>query len=351
MIRLGARNSPLARSQADQVADALRAEGVDSRFVPIRTQGDVDRRELVQIGGTGVFTAAVRDALLEDRIDLAVHSCKDLPTAPVEGLETVAHPAREDTRDVLVGLRLDQLPTDRPVVVGTGAPRRVVQLEQLAAERDIELTCKPIRGNVGTRLQLVRDGAVDAVVLAAAGLRRLGLLVAEDDVVQPLEIDGLPAELLGEDLMLPAPGQAALALEIASSLDSEIRRALTRLDDAVTRAEVLAERRFLAVLEAGCTAPVGARARVASHPSADRPGTDLTLVAVLGRTGEIEDRMQHTNTRLGTSAGPLAGADQVIGRGGLVQVSGHGSTADPVELGARLAELTLTRIDLADFPR
>jgi hydroxymethylbilane synthase len=322
MIRIGARNSPLARAQATQVADALKAYGLESTFVPIRTQGDIDRRELTQIGGTGVFTAAVRDALLDERVDLAVHSCKDLPTAPVDGLEIIAHPKREDTRDVLVGMRLDELTaraTEGPITIGTGAPRRAVQLQQFAAERGLQLTCTPIRGNVGTRLDLVRDGTVDAVVLAAAGLRRLGLLTESG------EVDGLAAEVLAEEMMLPAAGQAALALEIASSLDSEIRRALTRLNDADTRAEVLAERQFLAVLEAGCTAPVGARARVWSRD----PGTDLTLDAVLGTTGEDTDRMQPTSP--------------------LIRVSGQGSMADPAALGSRLAELALARVDPVNF--
>lgn len=352
MIRIGARSSALARAQADQVADALRSHGVQTEYVPIRTQGDVDRRELTQIGGTGVFAAAVREQLLDGSIDVAVHSCKDLPTTPVDGLEVIAHPAREDTRDVLVGLRMDEL-VDRgragSLTIGTGAPRRTVQLQQLAAERGLDLGCRPIRGNVETRISLVRDGVVDAVVLAAAGLRRLGLLAAGEEsgkTGRQVQIAGLPAELLTDDQVLSAPGQAALAIEIRSSLDSENRRVLTRLDDAVTRAEVLAERRFLAVLEAGCTAPVGARAKVGARD----PGTDLTLAAVLGTTGKVRGQVQLTSAL--SEGSPAPGVEgEVSRRGDLIQVRGQGSAADPVELGSRLAELVLSTVDLAEIPR
>lgn len=341
MIRIGARKSPLARAQAELIAEALRAYGMDSEFVPIRTQGDIDRRELTQIGGTGVFTAAVREALLDDTIDVAVHSCKDLPTAPVAGLQVAAYPPREDGRDVLVGLRLDDLAgLDRPIRIGTGAPRRVVQLERLAAERGLDMQLEPIRGNVDTRLDLVRTGKLDAIVLAAAGLRRLGRIegVGEGGPSTSsgsggsVTVGGLPGEVLPYALMLPAPGQGALAVEMrsvaegetAGSLDSEIQSVLTRLDDAVTRAQVLAERRFLAVLEAGCTAPVGARAEVRAAVGSAvvrDPGDDLTLVAVIGRT---------------------MGRDPI-------NVSGSGSSADPDELGSRLAEHALTLVDRSEF--
>jgi hydroxymethylbilane synthase len=355
MIRIGARNSPLARAQADQIAAALAAYGMQTEFVPIRTRGDVDRRELTQIGGTGVFTGAVRDALLDGSIDVGVHSLKDLPTAAVDGLEVVAYPAREDTRDVLVGADLDNA-LDRPLVIGTGAPRRAVQLQQLAADRGLKIHIEPIRGNVDTRLEQVREGRFDATVLAAAGLRRLGRI--EGDETSPaasLTVAGLPARLLSHEHVLPAPGQASLAVEASTALDSEIRRILTRLDSAVTRAEVLAERRFLAVLEAGCTAPVGARAKVNSLPRDGRndesvrdPGADLTLVAVIGRTREDDPTQQVRSGAAGT-ADPVAGRDTLIDRGRLVTVSGHGSQADPTELGGRLARLVLDTVDPSEF--
>ena len=174
-IRLGARTSPLARAQVELVRAALAARGVDAVFVGITTQGDTDRRQLTEIGGAGVFAGAVRDALRAGTIDVGVHSLKDLPTAPDDDLEVVAIPEREDTRDVLVGRRLDDLRDgDR---VGTGAPRRAIQLADWAESVGRDVSAVPIRGNVDTRIELARRGEVAAVILAAAGLRRLGYLV------------------------------------------------------------------------------------------------------------------------------------------------------------------------------
>jgi hydroxymethylbilane synthase len=329
-IRIGARNSPLARAQADLVAASLQAYGVSSEFVPISTRGDVDRRELTQIGGTGVFTGAVRDALLDGSIDIGVHSLKDLPTGAVDGLEIIAYPEREDTREIVVGRWLDDpeiADGRRDYGVGTGAPRRAAQLRRLAAERGIRIRIEPIRGNVDTRVRQVAEGRFDATVLAAAGLRRLNRIDGwQPDQREPagqLTVGGLPARLLSYDQMLPAAGQGALAVEAATHLDSEICAVVTRLDHAATRAEVLAERRFLAVLEAGCTAPVGARAeftssaQVADGGTVRDAGADLTLAAVIGRTK---------------------------GDGGLVTVTGSGSSADPADLGERLASQALSII-------
>ena len=288
VLRLGARTSPLARAQVDLVAGLLAARGVPSSFVGVTTRGDVDQRALTLIGGTGVFAGAVRDALRNGEIDVAVHSLKDLPTAADPDLEVLAVPRREDTRDVLVGARLADL--DDGARVGTGAPRRAVQLHDWARRQGRRIEVVPVRGNVDTRLGLVRSGAVDAVVLAAAGLRRLGYLHSED----PAEGNGfshpsggkavvkdLAAEILALDLMLPAPGQGALALEVSRDLDPELRAHVKALDDAVSHAEALVERGFLARLEAGCTAPVGARAIVKSVRGTSH---DLTLAAVIGRT-------------------------------------------------------------------
>ena len=173
-IRIGARTSPLARAQADQVAGWLQAEGFATEFVGITTTGDVDQRSLTQIGGTGVFVGAVREALYDRRIDVAVHSLKDLPTAAAAELEVAATPAREDSRDVLVGRTLDTLRDgDR---IGTGSPRRAIQLAEIAERLGIELDVVEIRGNVDTRIARAADGEVSAVLLAAAGLRRLGHL-------------------------------------------------------------------------------------------------------------------------------------------------------------------------------
>jgi len=259
-LRLGTRASELATTQAGWVADRLRALGHQVDLVPVRTEGDASTRPLTEIGGTGVFAAALRRALLEDRIDVAVHSLKDLPTQPEPGLVVAAVPEREDPRDVLVardGRRLGDLPAG--AVVGTGSPRRATQLAELAPE----LVVREIRGNVDTRIAMVRDGRVDAVVLAAAGLRRLGRIEEA-------------TEILPTSVMLPAPGQGALAVECRDD-DETVRAAVRPLDDPVTRACVRAERVLLRRLEAGCTAPVGALA-VADGPV-------LTLTGFVGLDG------------------------------------------------------------------
>ncbi|MBO0811742.1 MAG: hypothetical protein J2P23_06810, partial [Microlunatus sp.] len=166
-------------------------------------------------------------------VDIAVHSLKDLPTAAPDGLEVVAYPDREDTREVLVGRWFDDPEAaGRPLVIGTGAPRRAAQLRQLAADRGVEVRIEPIRGNVDTRLQQVRDGRFDATVLAAAGLRRLGRIDDADLSDGAVTVAGSAARLLTYEELLPAPGQGALAVETAADLDSDIRSVLTRLDSA-----------------------------------------------------------------------------------------------------------------------
>jgi hydroxymethylbilane synthase len=278
-IRLGARTSPLARAQVALVSAALDARGVRSRFVGVTTRGDVDGRPLTEIGGTGVFVGAVRDALRTGAIDVAVHSLKDLPTATEDDLELVAIPEREDTRDVLIGCHLADLRDGSRI--GTGSPRREMQLLDWAARTGVELEVLPVRGNVDTRIDRIRRGEVDAVVLAAAGLHRLGHLGDVTPARSTTVVGSLPAEVLDHQMMLPAPGQGALALEISSSLSIDQRSALAALDDPMARAESLAERGFLAALEAGCTAPVGTRAVVKSVRGTS---LDLTLTAVIGRT-------------------------------------------------------------------
>jgi hydroxymethylbilane synthase len=318
-IRLGARRSALARAQANQVAAALASDGIDSSFVGVTTAGDVDQRHLTEIGGTGVFVSAVRDALRRGEIDVAVHSLKDLPTAPADDLEILAIPAREDSRDVLVGRRLDDLVNgDR---VGTGAPRRAMQLLDWAAGRGLRLDVVPIRGNVDTRIERVREGQVDAVILAAAGLRRLGVL-GESEAIREILVKQIPAQILDHQVMLPAPGQGALALEIHRSLSIEIRHHLAALDNSVARAESLVERGFLAALEAGCTAPVGAHAAVTGVRG---KSLDLTLTAVIGRT-LLSDLSEPTK------AGPV------------LRLEAHGSSMDPRQFGATHAGEVLAKL-------
>jgi len=241
-LRLGTRRSALALAQSGLVARALtEAAGRPVELVEITTFGDVSREALAQIGGTGVFVNALRDALLAGRIDLAVHSLKDLPTADPEGLGLAAVPEREDVRDVLVardGSKFADLPPGARV--GTGSPRRAAQLRLLRA--DLEIV--PIRGNVDTRIGYVTSGSLDAVVLAYAGLSRLDRIGEATDFFDPIAL-------------LPAPGQGALAVECRAS-DLELTRLLgASLDHGPTRRAVAAERALLAALEAGCSAPVG----------------------------------------------------------------------------------------------
>ncbi|MER7507407.1 hydroxymethylbilane synthase [Streptomyces lavendulae] len=247
-LRLGTRRSKLAMSQSGHVAEAVRAiTGRPVELVEITTYGDVSRENLAQIGGTGVFVTALRDALVRGEVDFAVHSLKDLPTTQPDELVIAAMPKREDPRDALVardGLTFEQLPDGARV--GTGSPRRTAQLHAYARSLGKRIETVAIRGNVDTRIGFVRDGKLDAVVLAAAGLNRIG---RGDEAT----------DLLSVDNMLPAPGQGALAVECLAS-DAELVAALGELDDPHTRAAVTAERVLLAALEAGCSAPVGALA-------------------------------------------------------------------------------------------
>ena len=319
-IRLGARTSALARAQANEVATALAAGGAEVSFVGITTTGDLDQRQLTEIGGTGVFVSAVRDALRRDEIDLAVHSLKDLPTTAAEDLEIIAIPVREDTRDVLVGRQLDDLFDGARI--GTGAPRRAMQMIDWAAERGLQLEVVPIRGNVETRIERVREAKVDAVILAAAGLRRLGLLPAIDTAPEGIVVKQLPAQILDHQVMLPAPGQGALALEIHRSLSIEMRRRLALLDNPVARAESLVERGFLAALEAGCTAPVGAHAVVTAVRGTS---LDLTLTAVIGRT-------------------LLSNLSEPTKAGSVLRLEAHGSSDDPEQFGVAHAGEVLAQL-------
>ncbi|WP_093781808.1 hydroxymethylbilane synthase [Streptomyces sp. yr375] len=247
-LRLGTRRSRLALAQSRQVADAVsRVTGRSVELVEITTYGDVSREQLAQIGGTGVFVTALRDALAKGEVDFAVHSLKDLPTTQPEELVLAAVPVREDPRDVLVArdaLKFTDLP--RGARIGTGSPRRMAQLNAYARGHGLDIETVAIRGNVDTRLGYVHDGALDAVVLAAAGLSRIGRL---DEVTDFLSID----------TVLPAPGQGALAIECAAD-HADLIATLGELDDPFTRVAVTAERSLLAALEAGCSAPVGALA-------------------------------------------------------------------------------------------
>ncbi|MET0820366.1 MAG: hydroxymethylbilane synthase [Aeromicrobium sp.] len=261
-LRLGTRASELAMTQSGMIADRLRTEcDVDVELVTISTEGDRSTAPLASMGGQGVFVAALREALVRGDVDFAVHSLKDLPTTPDPRLTVAAIPRREDPRDVLVardGLTLGELPHGSRI--GTGSPRREAQLNALGL--GVEVVA--IRGNVGTRVGKIAAGDVDGVLLARAGLLRLGRADEATEVIDPLQ-------------MLPAPGQGALACECRVD-DDATTRLLARLDDSDTRAAVTAERSLLATLEAGCSAPVGALAEIADGDHGD----ELWLRAVVG---------------------------------------------------------------------
>ena len=271
-MRLGTRRSTLATTQSGWVAQCLRDLGHDVDIVEITTFGDTSTAPLSSIGGTGVFVTAIRKALLGGEIDVAVHSLKDLPVAPEPGLRIAAIPVREDPRDAVVardGLTLGKLPSGS--VVGTGSPRRVAQLTALG----LEVSVMDIRGNVDTRISVVHDGACDAVLLAHAGLARLGRL---DEVTESLD----PQQ------MLPAPGQGALAVECREDRPDVIE-ALSALDDPDTRAAVSAERALLAALEAGEEAVLEDH-EVGPRPVGDRlvePERDRAAVAQRDQAGRV----------------------------------------------------------------
>ena len=243
-LRLGTRKSPMAMAQSGRVASLVtELTGASVELVGLTTFGDVTRAELVQVGGTGVFVSALRESLLAGEVDFAVHSLKDLPVGPAPGIVLAAVPPREDPRDSLVardGAKLADLsPGAR---IGTGSPRRAAQL--LLLRPDVRPV--PVRGNAGTRLGKVESGEFDAVLLAYAGLARIGRLDAVTQVFEP-------------DEMVPAPGQGALAVECLDR-DPGLADLLACVDNPVSRAAVTAERSLLAALQAGCSAPVGAYA-------------------------------------------------------------------------------------------
>lgn len=320
-VRIGTRASKLALTQTQQTANRLAAVGgFPVELVHIKTEGDVRTGSLSQMGGTGVFVAALREALLDKTCDVAVHSLKDLPTGAAPGLAIAATPPRVDVRDVLCardGLTLDTLPAGARI--GTGSPRRAAQL--LAARPDVEVI--DIRGNVDTRLGRVpglpgntvtdvvqgKSCDLDAVVLAAAGLERMGRL---DAVTQ----------YFGTDIMLPAPGQGALAIECRTAdaprradspngPEAPLAQALAALNDDDTRLAVTAERAVLARLEAGCAAPVGAYAY--------RKGSMLHLEAVVcavdGKRTVREQKATDGLTEVGATLLGIEVAEQLLASG------------------------------------
>jgi hydroxymethylbilane synthase len=291
-LRLGSRKSPMAITQSRQVADMITERtGRPVEIVGVTTVGDVNRAQLTQIGGTGVFVGALREALLAGEVDLAVHSLKDLPAAPAAGILLAAVPPRDDPRDALIardGIKLADLPAGASI--GTGSLRRAAQL--LALRPDLQ--CVPIRGNAGTRLQKVTDGELDAVVLASAGLARIGSSGAITQILEP-------------DEMLPAPGQGALAVECRDG-EAGLAELLATVNDALSMAAAVAERGLLQGLSAGCSAPIGGYAA--------GPGPLLMRAVVLSPDGSRALRVQ--------ASAPAAEASRL----------GHDLAAELLRLGA-----------------
>ena len=307
MIRVGTRASALARTQSGTVARAVEeATGEQCVLVDVRTHGDRSAAPLVELSrssaGVGLFVSALRDALLAGDVDVAVHSLKDLPTAAAPGIALAAVPEREDPRDALVtrgGLLFAQLPPGARV--GTGSPRRAAMLRALAQRHSLDIEVVDVRGNVDTRIARVSDD-LHAVVLALAGLRRLGR-------------QHEASEILPVEDVLPCPGQGALAVEtrVDDALGARITAAL---DHPPSRAAVAAERSLLAVLEAGCSAPVGALAHIQ-----DGDPRRMTLDGALG-----------------------------TGRGELVRIRRTGATADAPGLGRGTGEELLVAAGISTRP-
>ncbi len=298
---LGTRASALARAQTDRIVELLKTAWPDlvCEVKPIVTQGDKTQASgepLPEIGGKGLFTLELERALRADEIDLAVHSLKDLPAEETPGVAIGAVCLREDVRDCLVareGLTLGELPGG--AVVGTSSLRREAQLRALRP--DVEV--RSIRGNVDTRVRKVRDGEYDAAVLAAAGIKRLGLEDAVTEWIEP-------------ETMLPAPGQGALGIQCRSD-DDRIRALLAAIDDPGSRATTAGERAFLRALGGGCAAPVGAHAVVVYAEAGDNVSQGMVLIQLDALVASVD------------------GSD-------VVRISGEG---EPEEVGERLAREAL----------
>jgi hydroxymethylbilane synthase len=314
-LRLGSRRSPMAIAQSGDVARLITERtGRRVEIVGVTTHGDVSMAQMSQIGGTGVFVSALRESLLRGEVDFAVHSLKDLPTGTAPGITLAAIPARDDPRDALVGRdggKLADLPPGARI--GTGSPRRAAQLSVLRSD----VTCVPVRGNANTRLAKVRDGELDAVVLAYAGLARIG----QTELV---------SEIFETDSMVPAPGQGALAVECRAD-DAQLVRLLATIEHPGVRAAVTAERSLLAALEAGCSAPVGAYA--VGLAGTDRLHLDAVVLGVRPGTGQP-----------GVIHGSTASVTMVV------RERGEASAADAARLGRELAERMLA-VGAADLMR
>jgi len=293
VLTIGSRGSQLALWQARWIQARLAALGHESRIEIIHTTGDrITDVPLAKVGTKGLFTKEIEEALLRGDIDVAVHSMKDMPTDVPDGLAIDAVPEREDPRDALVGVRLDELPEHARV--GTSSLRRTAQLHALRPDLEID----SLRGNVDTRLRKVEERHFDAIVLAAAGLRRLGLQQRIAEVLDPA-------------VMCPAVGQGALAVETRN--DGEAFQLCAQLNHPETYAAVAAERAVLAELGGGCQVPIGAHARIEGdvlHIDAIVVSPDGNQVVRLSASGPARDHEQ-IGIRLGREL-LLAGAEDIL---------------------------------------
>lgn len=271
--KIGTRGSKLATTQAGHVRDWITDNGTPSELHIVTTEGDINMAPVERIG-VGVFTHALREALHAQECDIAVHSFKDLPTAPDERFHLIV-PKREDNREALIardGLTLDELP--QGAKVGTSAPRRISQLKALRPDLDI----RPLRGNIETRMSYVTDGELDAVMLAYAGLVRAGYADRATQVFSP-------------DVLMPAPAQGALAVE-TNAEDAELVNAINCIADAKAGLQAAGERAILRRLEAGCTAPVAATSVIDEDIITVHGGVfalDGSRQAVASETGPLEN--------------------------------------------------------------
>lgn len=299
VLRVGTRGSLLARTQAGTVRDGLAQAGRPAELCIVTTKGDVNMGPIERIG-VGVFTQALRDVLHRGECDVAVHSFKDLPSAPDPRFHLVV-PAAAQPYDVLIardGLTLAELPSG--ATVGTSAPRRVAQIRSMRPD----LTIRPLRGNIDTRMGKVESGELDAVILAAAGLARVGRLAAASEILEP-------------DTLLPAPAQGALAVECRAD-DAPTVAALDRLSHPASTVRAAAERQILATLRAGCTAPVAAHAWAADGTLTLRAG----VFAVDGTRRVVEQRQAAVPQDLSEGVAPARAlgrevAEELIRRGAL----------------------------------
>ncbi|MPY98613.1 MAG: hydroxymethylbilane synthase [Actinophytocola sp.] len=305
-IRIGTRGSGLALAQTSTIAERIERSGQQVEIVTISTPGDRSSAPIAEIG-VGVFTSALREALTSGEIDVAVHSYKDLPTTPEPGLVIAGVPEREDPRDALIarnGFSLGELPPGS--VIGTGSPRRAAQLRALG----LGLEVTGIRGNIDTRMRKVFDGELDGVVLARAGLARVGRLAEITETIDPIQ-------------MLPAPAQGALAVECRPD-DVDIEHLLaSTVDDKATRAAVAAERAVLARLEAGCSAPVGALAEVVEDLADD--GSVVERLSLRG-VAATETESGAVDMLRASATGELADAEK-LGRDLAVELLNLGASA------------------------